>query len=140
MYTKITCSCHVELSTGYEHVLCSNSTYKTFLCSSVKRKTKKCQWISKVLQYLQLQYICHAFSIQQVAMFVYKSIEVFNRIFFSTREMFLYIKNEIVENKFGKFLIYRNIHFIVSTNRTFRDFAADLGKHRVLPENPEKLR
>ena len=54
--------------------------------------------------------------------------------------MFLYIKKGIVVNKFGKFLIYQNIYFKVSTNRTFRDFAAELGKHRVLQENPEKLR
>ena len=105
MYPKFTCSCRVELSIGNEHVFCSrreyfsadsNSTYKTFLCSSIKRTPpqKKMQWISKVLQYLQLNYICHAFSIQQAAMFAYGSIEdhMFNFItgFFSTSlEMFL---------------------------------------------------
>ena len=50
MYPKFTCSCRVELSIGIEHVFCSrrvyfssdsNSTYKTFLCSTIKRKTKK---------------------------------------------------------------------------------------------------
>ena len=49
-YPKLTRSCRVELSIGNEHVFCSrrvyfsagsNSTYKTFLCSSIKRKTQK---------------------------------------------------------------------------------------------------
>ena len=50
MYPKFTCNHRVELSIGNEHMFCrrrvyfsaeSNSTYKTFLCSSIQRKTKK---------------------------------------------------------------------------------------------------
>ena len=70
----------------------------------LKGKPKKSPWLSKILQYLQLQYICHAFSIQQAAMFVYGSIEdhmfdFLTGFFFTTQEMFLCIKNEFVENK-----------------------------------------
>lgn len=41
----------------------SNSIYKTFFCSSIKRQTnkKKNMWVLKVLNYLQLHYICMRF-------------------------------------------------------------------------------
>ena len=50
MYPKFTCSCRVELSIGNKNAFCSrcvyfsadsNSTYRKFLCSSIKRKIKK---------------------------------------------------------------------------------------------------
>ena len=78
-------------------------------------------------------------------MFVYGSIEdhmfVFlTGFFFTSLEMFLYIKNEIIDKFIGKFLIYQNIYFIISTSRTSRGSPAELGKHRAPPESPEKLR
>ena len=69
---------------------------KRFFAHQLKRKPKN----SKVLQYLQLQYmyICHAFSIQQAAMFVYGSIEdhMFDFLtgffFYITRNVFYVLK------------------------------------------------
>ena len=85
-----------------EHVICSrrvyfsadlNSTYKTFLCLSINRKTKECnEFQGTAISAIKL-HICHAFYIQQAAMFVYGSIDdhMFNFLtgFFSTSlEMF----------------------------------------------------
>jgi len=60
---------------------------KRFFAHKLKGKPKIT--ITKVWQYLQLQYIGHAFSIQQATMFVYGSIQdhMFD-FFFTSLEMF----------------------------------------------------
>ena len=105
---------------GNEHVFCSrrvyfstdlNSTYKIkhfFTHQSKGKPKKKIPWISKVMQNLQLHYICHAFSIKQAAMFVYEStgdylFDFWTGFFFTSLEMFLYIKIVNVENNSENF-------------------------------------
>ena len=72
----------------------SNSTYKKFLKGNQKYHREYQRYI---------QFICHVFSIQQAAMYVYGSIEdpmfdFLTGFSFTSSEKFLYIKNEIVEN------------------------------------------
>ena len=77
MYPKLTCSNRVEISIGNKHMFCmrvyfsahSNSTYKLFHSSAMKRNTKISLGFSKALQ----SHYMPAFSIQQSGMLVYGS-------------------------------------------------------------------
>ena len=149
MYLKFTRSCRVELSIGNEHVFCSrhvyfsaysNSTYKTFLCSSIERKPKnhpEFQSYCNICNYNNMPCIfCTASS--HVCLWI--EFDFFNRIFFTSLEMFfMHYKNEIVENKSVNFY-FTKIFIIMSTNHTSRSFPGELGKHRALPESPERAR
>ena len=112
MYPKFKCSCRVELSFGNEHLFYSrrvyfsadsNSTYKTFLCSSIKRKTNKdpefqrycniCNNNIYAMRFLYNRQPCLFMDRQKITYLI------FTGFFVSYQTCFLCIKNDIVENK-----------------------------------------